>query len=63
MIRIAASWGLYALGDVWSRVAVERGLGNWFGWPYRWYNSIMTASHLLQGDDKCGPWGQKEELT
>lgn len=56
MIRIALSWTCYGLGDFWSRVAVNRGLGEWFEWPYIVYNRLMNWAHQLQGDDPRGPW-------
>ncbi len=55
-VRVAAAWALYWMGDWWWSIAVNRGLGNWFEWPYRLYNWFLGKSVDLQGDNE-GPWG------
>lgn len=56
LLRVGLSWVLYTLGDLWCRGCVNRGLGNWFEWPYDLYNRLMVSSANLQGDDVRGPW-------
>lgn len=56
MIRIALSWAFYWSGDLVCRTIVNRTLGHWFEWPYRFYSWLMRTALALQGDDPRGPW-------
>lgn len=55
-MRCAIAWTLYRIGDAWCRLAVRRGPGYYFEWPYRVYNRIMLWSIDMQGSGHGGPW-------
>ena len=54
--RVALSWACYRSGELWCDIAVRRGLGHYFEWPYRIYNRLMIWSFNLQNYGPGGPW-------
>jgi len=60
LIRVGIAWAMYWVGDLLSKTIVNRALGNYFEWPYRFYNWLMVTASDIQGDDPRGPWGPVE---
>ena len=45
IVSFFASWILFILGDIVSRIG-----------PYRWYQPLMCSSYRVQGWGGKGPW-------
>jgi hypothetical protein len=59
LVQWTLSWICYLIGHCWWRVA--KGLGNWFEWPYVFYNRLMGWSCQIQGNSNFGPWKLAKE--